>query len=1048
MKKIISFLSFALLMLTTIASPVKNLPVKLVQPQGDTVHCFVSGDEFYHRMHDANDYTIVKNVQTGEFVYAALEHGLLVPTAYRPGIVNPALVGLKPGLLPDAKELERIHAAWKVPAEYRLLEGKTSGLNHGVLNNLVIFIRFSDEAAYDSVPFAQINAMFNDSTEGAVSMYSFYRHSSYHNISIPTYFYPTPSASGEILSYQDSFPRAYYQPYSVDNVMGYVDDNDKRLREFSLLQNAVNWINANSPVPTDINLDVNNDGRVDNLCFIVSGTYTAWSDLLWPHKWSLYDRNVYINGKRVYSFNLQLVGAGDNNFSVATLSHEMGHTLGCPDLYHYTHYLDVTTSGSWDLMDATQNPPEQTNSLFKLRCLNWFDSIPELTDSGTYTLQSLGSGPNNACKIASSNPDQWYILEYRNQADTFESTLPSSGLLVWRYNRHHAAINKDFDFFNHPHAMWLYRPGSNIDTVNGTLAAAAFGIHGRSTFEAASSHASVASDPYPYLSDGSADTSFALHNIAVSADSQSVSFTFVPYQMRGCDAVADFPLVQDFEDGLGVCWDFYSANTDNDTTVGVRQTSVANPAHGGDYQFVFSSWYSAGNYDQYLISPRLAQSNPLHLQFYYRRGIYTDQISVKYSTSGRNACDFVHSLGMFNVNTAGWHLCDLVVPDSAKYVAIKYQSSGGSKLYIDDISLTDTLGRIVRDTTYLHQFDTLINLVYDTVFTHVFDTLFRFADTNFTYVHDTVDVFETMHIDSIIYYEVPMAIDYYQLNVLTLDSKKGKTSGTGVFPSNTRVEIAGIPKTGYRFDHWSDGDTVNPRSVLLDQELTFKAYFVDDSIAKTSAPIRYVHDTIMLHDTVWTTVHENISLTVTHPVYIDVPLSWNEVVHDTTWIYHLDTAIHYYDRPMEVDTTVYYSIAVLSADPAQGVVAGNGLFPRGSLVQLGAVPVQGCHFVRWSDGNTTNPYKLHLDSDTVLTAVFAFDGEGIADVHTPFVHVFASSGDIVVRAQPGLAISVYNVLGQRVFAGIIQSEMRIRGLSAGVYLVRVGSAAACKVSLY
>ena len=206
--------------------------------------------------------------------------------------------------------------------------------------------------------------------------------------------------------------------------MGYVADSDRREREFALLQNAVDWVNINCPVSTTLDLDVDNDGMVDNVCFVVSGTYTGWSDLLWPHKWSLYDRYVYINGKRVYTFNFQLAGSGEHYFGVSTLCHEMTHTLGAPDIYHYEHYDNVSPGGSWDLMNSNQTPPQQSNSLFKLKYLNWFDSIPELTDSGTYTMQSLATGPNHAYKIASADREQWYILEYRNYSDTFDSSIP------------------------------------------------------------------------------------------------------------------------------------------------------------------------------------------------------------------------------------------------------------------------------------------------------------------------------------------------------------------------------------------------------------------------------------------------------------------------------------------------------------------------------------------------------------------------------------------------------------------------------------------------
>ena len=55
MKKILSFLLFAALALCATAAPVKNMPVVRLQPNGDTLRCFVSGDEFFHRLHDADD---------------------------------------------------------------------------------------------------------------------------------------------------------------------------------------------------------------------------------------------------------------------------------------------------------------------------------------------------------------------------------------------------------------------------------------------------------------------------------------------------------------------------------------------------------------------------------------------------------------------------------------------------------------------------------------------------------------------------------------------------------------------------------------------------------------------------------------------------------------------------------------------------------------------------------------------------------------------------------------------------------------------------------
>ena len=48
-----------------ISAFLKDVPVKLTQPDGSVLECFVTGDEFYGRMHDSNNYTIVKCFSDG-----------------------------------------------------------------------------------------------------------------------------------------------------------------------------------------------------------------------------------------------------------------------------------------------------------------------------------------------------------------------------------------------------------------------------------------------------------------------------------------------------------------------------------------------------------------------------------------------------------------------------------------------------------------------------------------------------------------------------------------------------------------------------------------------------------------------------------------------------------------------------------------------------------------------------------------------------------------------------------------------------------------------
>ena len=64
-----------------------------------------------------------------------------------------------------------------------------------------------------------------------------------------------------------------------------------------------------------------------------------------------------------------------------------------------------------------------------------------------------------------------------------------------------------------------------------------------------------------------------------------------------------------------------------------------------------------------------------------------------------------------------------------------------------------------------------------------------------------------------------------------------------------------------------------------------------------------------------------------------------------------------------------YTIKVKATEG--GSAAGGGVFVEGDMVTLTATLDEGYHFVRWSDGNTTNPYTFVAEANVDLTAEFA-----------------------------------------------------------------------------
>jgi len=516
---------------SVLAAPLEFVPQRLIQPDGVILECFASGDEYYNWLHDANGYTIIQDPITGYFVYAVNGKGRIIPSSHVAGRVDPAVLNLQRWLTdpPEVMQRARDQILSASPAPIGLAPST------GIFNNIVVFIRFSDEPEFTDQA-STYDTMFNGNAPGANSLYNYYRDASYGKLSITTTFYP-PTATATVVSYQDSHPRAYYQPYNAaTDTIGYNGgDNgtERRDREQLLLKNAV--VSVGSQIPTGLVVDNDGDGRVDNVCFIVKGSTTGWSSLLWPHMWALYSQTVSINGKRVWDYNVQL----QNSLlpgNAGVLAHEMFHTIGAPDLYHYTS-SPVTPVGSWDLMASNTNPPQHMGAYMKYKYAKWIASIPTISAPGRYYLRPVTSPTGNCFKIPSPySSSEYFVVEYRKKTTLFESRLPDEGLLVCRINS-----AKSGNANGPPDEIYIYRPGGS-PTVNGSLSKATFSQEsGRDTIN-------DATDPPSFLTSGSPA---GLNITAVGSRGDSIGFTLgtpIPAVIQTVTAVAVRP------DSILVTW--------------------------------------------------------------------------------------------------------------------------------------------------------------------------------------------------------------------------------------------------------------------------------------------------------------------------------------------------------------------------------------------------------------------------------------------------------------------------------------------------------------
>ncbi len=413
---------------------VENDPVEITQPNGQIIGCFITGDEYFHRLHDAAGYVICLE-QDGYYYYAkAFENEKWVASSFKVGSVNPATTGLKPWLTPSADYLRAVH-----PQEKSVNMVENKAMTNGKSTALMILIKFSDQSDFTPAYLDDLDSTLSAVTEPSV--YNYYKEVSYNHLFLNGYILR--------VTYTDSNPRSYYLPYNATtNPNGYAD-SEKNTRRSALLQNAVNYVK--DKFPADIKPDMNADGKIDFLSFVIKGNAGAWGDLLWPHATSGSFNNVKINGLGIGKY----IFMTENKTNRTTFTHEFFHNMGAPDVYRYTN-TDIDPAPQ---MFAEASHP---NAYYKWKFSDgtWVKEIPTITASGVYTLYPLAITDNFGTKkcaykiMSPYDPAEFFVIEYRQKTSETYDNVSKSGAFVYRINP-----AKNGNGSGPPDEIYVYRNG-------------------------------------------------------------------------------------------------------------------------------------------------------------------------------------------------------------------------------------------------------------------------------------------------------------------------------------------------------------------------------------------------------------------------------------------------------------------------------------------------------------------------------------------------------------------------------------------------------------
>jgi M6 family metalloprotease-like protein len=532
------------------AAYLQDVPVTVSQPNGDTLNCLASGDEFFNYLHDAHGNIIIQHPLTGYYTYAQLDaRGKLTASlraaanngyyynTVQSGLYSPAYAisaGTKVSDIDFAVNTDLI-SEYPQPAPQPLPDaaadiGKTGKIIQGSMENIVVMICFADEnPAIDPVVREKIENLCN---APALSLSHYIKTVSQEALELHS---TLVGLNGDtVLMYQDSHPRAYFTPYNaVTNPLGYME-SQRSQREHTLLNDAVKAIDG-SPLLSGKNLDINGTGYIDSITFIASGSVGAWSDLLWPHKSVLFGSEK-LNGKKIDAYTFHLLNSifsfyGSVNLGV--LCHEALHIFQFPDLYRYTYNGDPV--GVWDVMAINAVNPQLPNSHSRLRYAGWGPKLEEITESGRYTLHPLGSAEGlTAYAIGTSNPNEFILLEYRSNGNGsgYDSLFGTSntynkGLTITRINIGYSGNENRGGSTNDE--VYVYRNGETaLNKGDGIISTASLSAEsGRTSFGNDTAASGYSGTIYIYNGD---NTKHIITNVSAAGETISfdVQIVFVP----------------------------------------------------------------------------------------------------------------------------------------------------------------------------------------------------------------------------------------------------------------------------------------------------------------------------------------------------------------------------------------------------------------------------------------------------------------------------------------------------------------------------------------
>lgn len=428
---------------TTTSAPIFGEIRRFRQPDGDSVPLRLFGDEFYIRAETEDEYTVVRDKQTGWICYATQSSdGMLVSTGV--AVESDDHCGL-------AKKSVNTTLARGLKASVSSIRQSRQEARNALFGGVSVDYRsrFAKRLAQsDSLPSIRDTAYFSGTIIGLTLVWDFPDEPITDSYSSEQEALEHLERTFNSLDPADNSLRYYFRIYSggkldlIHIIKGvyraprdyaYYDQLEYGTGHSMLIDSALHQLAHDGFDFTQ--LSTTERGRIRSLCISNTGEAQTWAEGMWMHSgWLRSDFRSDDIRPGSYCTCSERGGA---------LHHEMGHLIGeWPDLYSSSG----EETGTWGIMGGGYTDLPNPYFLYQN---GWLGAINLANEESGKQISADGVDPQTAhIYFKSARPDEFFFIKPYTRNLPFSSDLPDQGLTIWH-------IDLDGDNFNYPETPLL-----------------------------------------------------------------------------------------------------------------------------------------------------------------------------------------------------------------------------------------------------------------------------------------------------------------------------------------------------------------------------------------------------------------------------------------------------------------------------------------------------------------------------------------------------------------------------------------------------------------